>query len=246
MEVQFLNLTEQEFLDIRLFKFLPLSHAIESISNDSLWFSNPEEWNDPYESYFMNNAYEDANDSIDFPLKDNLFATCFSTISRTEAQWKSYSENGMAVMLDISPRKLLDSLKKLSADYDVYIGRVAYLPTYILKKESVAEIIASIDGSCSDVNNTLKALLLMLCKRKAFKYESEVRVFLVPRDEMIKYQKGVKVKLNLKEITERYTISPLKKDLQRAIKACLLSIAGVKNVNRSTLYDQAVNKVLTW
>lgn len=209
MEVQFLNLTEQEFLSMRLFKFLPLSHAIESISNDSLWFSNPEEWNDPYESYFMNNAYDDATVSIDFPLKNKLFATCFSTMSRSEAQWKSYSENGMAVMLDISSRKLLDSLQKLSADYDVYIGRVAYLPTYILKKESVADIISAIGGVSSTVNNIVKALLLMLCKRKAFKYESEVRIFLIPKDKATQYQKGINVKLDLKVITERYTISPL-------------------------------------
>ena len=85
-----------------LFKYMSLPYAVDSIMKDTLWFSNPENWKDPFESYFINNAYNKANVSFDFPLKDNLFVCCFSTISRSEAQWRMHSENNTSILFDIS------------------------------------------------------------------------------------------------------------------------------------------------
>ena len=85
-----------------LFKYMSLTYAVDSIMKDTLWFSNPENWKDPFESYFINNAYNKANVSFDFPLKDNLFVCCFSTISRSEAQWRMHSENNTSILFDIS------------------------------------------------------------------------------------------------------------------------------------------------
>ena len=246
MSIKFLNITAGEFEAMTLYKYMSLPYAVDSIMMDTLWFSNPEKWKDPFESYFMNNAYDKANISFDFPLKDRLFVCCFSTISRCEAQWRMYSENNTSILFDISKNGLIQSLDQLSSEYNIYIGKAVYLPTPVLMSDDVSTIISSMNLSIpnSDIE---KALFLMLCKRKAFQYESEVRVFLIPKGESCKKSNGVKVNVSLKDITKRYTISPLlKKDEQLAIKNVILSMQNVKNVSCATLYDPVINKVLNW
>lgn len=246
MSFKFLNVTSEEFETMMLFKYMSLPYAVDSIMKDTLWFSNPENWKDPFESYFINNAYNKANVSFDFPLKDNLFVCCFSTISRSEAQWRMYSENNTSILFDISKNGLVQSLEQLSSAYDIYIGKAVYLPTPLLMSNDVPTIINSMNLPIPN-NDIEKALLLMLCKRKPFQYESEVRVFLIPKDESSKPSQGVKVNVSLKNITKRYTISPLlKKDEQLAIKRVLLSMPGVKNVSCATLYDPVIYNVLNW
>ena len=246
MPIKLLNITTEEFETMTLFKYMSLPYAVDSIMKDTIWFSNPEKWKDPFESYFINNAYDKADSPYDFPLKEHLFVCCFSTISRSEAQWRMYSENNTSIMFDISKNGLVHSLNQLSSEYDIYIGKAVYLPTTVLMSNDVSTIISSMNYP-SPNNDIEKALLLMLCKRKAFQYESEVRVFLIPKDERSKKCNGVKVNVLLKNITKRYTISPLlRKEEQLAIKEVLLSMNGVKNVSCATLYDPVINKVLNW
>lgn len=243
MSIRFLNIEPSE-LSKYIFKYMGLSYAIESIDDDSLWFANPEKWNDPFESYFINNAYDTGDCPCDFPLKNNLYACCFSTISRSEAQWKMYSDNGMSLMFEIDVEKLLRKLDTLSDNYDVYVGKVVYLTTKDLLSVNVSDILKAggFDSSQSDLE---KALYLMLCKRKAFEYESEIRIFCVPQLSGVAVKDGVRIKVNLTEITRRYTISPVSKSLQNGIKH-LLKSKGLQNVYCAKLYNTVVNKVLSW
>lgn len=86
----------------------------------------------------------------------------------------------------------------------------------------------------------------MLCKRVAFQYESEIRVFLIPKNEDNYFKKGLMVDVSLKNITRSYTISPTAKSVQEVIKDGLKANFQIKNVNCATLYDSVVNQVLNW
>ena len=244
MAIKFLNITQSE-LPAHLFKYMKLEYAVDSIKNDTLWFSNPEEWKDPYESYFLDNAYDKDNVPFDFPLeKGKLYASCFTTLPNSEAQWNAYT-SGLGIMCQLSTNKFLVELDKLSSDYDVYVGKVAYLKTAALKLQDVSAILsaASFPNTYSDVE---KALMLMLCKRVAFQYESEIRVFLIPKSEANYSKKGLNINVGLKNITDAYTISPTDRNVQEVIKDSLKSTLGVKYVNCATLYNSAINQVLNW
>ena len=243
MSVKFLNIAPSA-LPKHIFKYMRLSNAIESIDDGTLWFANPEKWNDPFESYFMNNAYDKNLKEFDFPLKDNLYACCFSTLSRCEAQWKMYSDNGMSVMFEINTGKLLQKLDALSKDYDVYIGKAAYLTTKDLLVLNVDDILRA-GGFVNQQSDLEKALCLMLCKRKAFEYESEIRIFLVPKSSGVATNDGVKINICLTEITDSYTISPVNESLQKSL-CSLLKSKNLKNVYCATLYKPVINMVLNW
>ena len=243
MAIKFLNITQGE-LPANLFKYMKLEHAIDSIKNDTLWFSNPEEWNDPYESYFANNAYDKAQVPFDFPLKDKLYACCFSTLPNSEAQWNAYT-SGIGIKCQIPTAEFLEELEKLSSDYDVYVGRVSYQNTATLRLRDVPAILdaAGFENTTCDIK---KALMLMLCKRVAFQYESEIRVFLIPKKEENYAKKGIKVNVGLKNVTQTYTISPIDRNVQEVVKDGLKSQLGISKVYCATLYDNAINQVLNW
>ena len=245
MSITYLNLNPAD-LPERIFKYMSLQNAVKSINDDTVWFSNPEEWNDPYESFFMNNAYDKAGAPFDFPVKNKLYASCFTAVPNSEAQWHAYAENGVSIKFDILTADFLQKLDNLSKIYDVYIGRVVYLPTGVLKKDSVPDILSAMGHLKIIKNDTEKALCLMLCKRHAFEYEGEIRVFLVSKNSQTDEKKGVKVNVNLKSITDRYTISPLKREVQMVIKEGLKAIYGIKNISCTTLYESAINEVLNW
>ena len=243
MAINYLNITRSE-LPAHLFKYMKLEHAVDSIRNDTLWFANPKEWRDPYESYFMNNAYEKAKDSFDFPLENKLYACCFSTLPNSEAQWNAYTSD-LGIMCQLSTDEFLDELDKLSLDYDVYVGKVNYLKTSALKLLDVPDILNAAglqDTTC----DTRKALLLMLCKRVAFQYESEIRVFLIPKNGASYSKRGIKANVGLKNITQTYTISPASRNVQEVVRDGLKSTLGIKYVHCAILYNSAINQVLNW
>ena len=244
MAINYLNVTPN-YLPNHLFKYMKFEHAIDSIKNGTLWFANPEEWRDPYESYFMDNAYDKAKEPFDFPLeKGKLYACCFSTTPNSEAQWKAYT-TGIGIKCQIPTVEFLNELDMLSSDYDVYIGKVVYLKTATLQQPDVPAILNA-SGFPTTPCDKIRALLLMLCKRIAFQYEAEIRVFLIPKKEENYSKKGIKVNVGLKNIAKRYTISPTDRNVQEVVKEGLKSQLGISNVCCSTLYDSATNNVLNW
>lgn len=86
----------------------------------------------------------------------------------------------------------------------------------------------------------------MLCKRVAFQYESEIRVFLIPKTEASYSKRGIKANVGLKNITQTYTISPASRNVQEVVRDGLKSTLGIKYVHCATLYNSAINQVLNW
>lgn len=245
MPVKLLNITHEEIESMTLYKFMSLSHSINSITNDTLWFSNPKKWKDPWESYFIECAFDKDQKPFEFPIKNRVFACCFSTVGRSENQWRMYSEDNISIMFEIPLKNLIDSLEPLTSKYDVYVAKAAYLPTHVLKNLDVPTILSSANFPTPN-DDVEKALLLMSCKRLAFQYESEVRVFLVPKvqDKL----DGLEENVALKSITNSYTVSPLIDiELQETIRNIIKLIGKIdKNVYRSTLYNLAIPNVLNW
>lgn len=79
--------------------------------------------------------------------------------------------------------------------------KVNYLKTAVLKLLDVYAIqgVVGLQGATCD---TRKTPLLMLCKIVSFQYESEIRVFLVPKSEANYSKNGVNVNDGFKNITK--------------------------------------------
>lgn len=245
MEIKFINFPESDKLDIKyLCKYRPLEKALEELDGKKLWFANPETWIDPYESYFLNNSY----DEHDCVLKNRMWATCFTTRGRSEAQWKAYSETDLAIMLEIKGMGFIEeAAKTMDNKATVYVGKVQYVPTGRIKKKKCWEILGVTQEEFKGMNLSEEELIirLMLLKRMPYQYENEIRVFIVFKDPLEgKIVKGGYVDNVLdKKYISKITISPNAKKNTREILRDYLKGKGYK-VSCHSLYDNVTNQVI--
>ena len=162
-----------------VFKYMPLNRFIANVDNQELVFVSPELWYDPFEQLYYRTDYS----SHSYLLED-IACLCLSEKSSTneDASWRVYADSSKkAVRISINIDKLLTMLENYATTngFEVYIGQVNY--------EFEKAEIQGLHKRSSLYYNTFfpnpmsreHYLSLMLLKRSAFKYENEVRIFLV-------------------------------------------------------------------
>lgn len=238
MAIIYLDNQAEEALEVgdkRFFRYYSLGNAQKSISNSNFWFSNPSEWEDPFEKLFIEAKYKYNGQNYDFPFKNQLFCFCITEEDNSLASWKAYSDDQITIRFQINTKEFV-SLLELQTDFQVYIGKVRYLAT------------KQINGKTGPVNFDLKNLFnnelpyknkldLLLLKRYAFRYEKEYRIILVSKS-ITERKKGIVVPYNpnlIHELISEIKIGP-SKDVQlvQNLKNQFKSL-GVKKVSQSKL-----------
>lgn len=224
-------------------KCLSKKYFDKCLVNRSLWFNNPEEWDDPYEKYFLNNSYGDH----DCCIKNRVYCSCFTSTRRTEAQWNAYSKGDIAIGIEIDFKDFLSSLESaVGNDGNIYVGRVSYVNNCRLSKRNVWQplSISKEDARCIREEELCARLLLL--KRKAFMYENEIRVIVVFNEQSTN-NADLKGKYIVNTLTQqiilRVHISPhLDVDCSKYIRD-LYKKKGL-SAHRCSLYDAATSQVL--
>lgn len=187
----------------KFYKYMSLESVLNCCDNSNLWFVEPTKWKDRFENYFYG-ATILGKKCCNF--NPQLYATCMTNKRDSESAWRIYAYNtqGLAsrcVELTINRlnfrkqllnAKIKDSTNnvyiRLSDYYDIYEGEVIYKDeSYILNlskpyiKAEQGE--TNNEEYCSYFNSFTfaKYLNLMLMKRDAFRHESEIRFFIVPK-----------------------------------------------------------------
>lgn len=173
-----------------LYKYMPWDFALSMLKNDCLYFSNPCDWRDRYEKKVLNGKFSiKESKARSYPLKDVIFATCFTSEYSCEAQWKMYlpakpsnnATQNVVVEIAFNRKRLFEALSKMHKD--IYFGKVVYYPqnelqSFIKKcfatKDAVKALLSTQPLAKTNVIHLLKPLLF---KRKAFAYENEWRLF---------------------------------------------------------------------
>lgn len=162
-----------------VFKYMPLDRFVKSVDDKVLAFVSPETWYDPFEQ-----LYYGIDCSTNGYHTEDIVCMCVSEKSSTneDASWRVYKgENNKTVRISIEQDKLLQLLEDYAAShsYEVYIGKV----DYSFEKKDIRGLH---NVSSPHYNEYFPSdmhvehyLSLMLLKRTAFKYENEVRIFLV-------------------------------------------------------------------
>ena len=206
------------------------------------WFSNPETWDDPFEKFFLNNSFKDN----DCPLKDHVAIACYTTKTASEAQWTVYSKKEIAVQMRINWAGLIEGLEAYdNKDYRVYIGKVHYQDTCVIKKPKLSSVLEMADGEIQKMEAKDEYELparLMTIKRSAYSYEEEIRIMIVSTKNEV--SRGLNIGPFKKDIIDRVTISThAGKETTNVLKQ-VFHQRGIKRVYHSTLYDPVVNIVL--
>lgn len=238
MSIQYINITESEFLSKKLlFKYMPLEFALGTIKDKYLWLCNPVIWKDPFEKRFIEAKYQINGKEVDFPLKGQLFCSCMTQTPTSEAHWNNYSSGQIGISLKLKRRQLLQILNENISDFDIYIGKVDYIKTSELKKKiSEIENIKTIHPL--KLGNRFLQIKLLLLKRIAFQYEDEIRVLAVKKHKT--KENGLKMPYTMQpsDLIDTITIDPnIGRNVEDVLKSLFKKEYSFKKVYKSQLYS---------
>ena len=214
--ITFLNIKNLDsFLNEKpvLYKYMPLEHALSTLENKSFWLSDPCEWIDPFEKFFLKAKYlTPGGDSIDFPFLGRAFATCITHERHSEAQWIAYSNDSIAIRFDIDTKELLNQLSKYATSNSnkVYFGQVEYHKRDEIMNNDLNKIVFNENNDT--INRNIKdfefCARLLLLKRQDFSYEKEVRIITCKKDKVKSPGISFGYECENNELFRSLTISP--------------------------------------
>ena len=171
-----------------LYKYMDVESAINFLQTRSLSFVEPSSWFDPFEKRFYNADFS----AIPTFKKPKIFASCFTKQPTNEAAWVMYSyfKSGLAsksIRFEFNPTLLYHMLNEFGDKNKAKI--VVSNVNYTLTEKTIK----ALHEKTSKYHNQYfsnfsddKFINLMLIKRKAFDYEKEIRVFILPTQETSK------------------------------------------------------------
>jgi hypothetical protein len=178
----------------RLYRILDFNRAVQIFENESLYFSHPQVWDDPYEA------------RVEHQSSHALFAQCWCQLGVSDAMWRIYSPNHMGVRISTSTRTLSEAVRATTRPlgYGWEAGPVKYLNQHNLNQK-ICEITDSLQKKF-DLATAVKILYL---KREAFMHESEWRATIYcPDVDRATIQKGISVTVNPHKIIDNILLDP--------------------------------------
>lgn len=163
-----------------LYKYMNVQRAIEFLESGNYYFVEPMVWTDPYEKRFYTADYS----RIGF-IPKQCFCTCLTHKISSEAAWKIYRTNNggltdRTIRFQFNRETLFEVLENNRSNAKIYFGNANYEYT----TEEINKLHTASNPNYSkyflDINEE-KFLQLLLIKRKAFQYESEIRLFILPK-----------------------------------------------------------------
>ncbi len=234
--IQYVGISKSALLKkhLRLYRFISLERLLGILETGSLTFIDPEKWSDPFEKYFLNAKYSVKNKSVTLPMRSNVYCVCFSGTSSSEAYWKVYAPKENGIRLTIDTYKLIKVLD-LIIDANVFIGKVNYQVTREFHKVSLNRSALVNEIKKDEIGeNQIK---LLLKKRKAFLYEDEIRIILVPHQKNLK-SSFYEPKMNFLDLIESYLLDPRIQPLQtKMLKEYFIKTYSI-HLAKSTLYKE--------
>lgn len=195
MDIQFINITKEEFFSSKLLhKYMPLEYALKTLNNKQLWFANPITWKDPFEKRFIEAKFINNGKTTDFQWKNKVFCICMTQTATSEAYWNTYSNSQIGIEFRINKEKLFSELENIKKQYDIFIGKVEYMKTSDIKKVPLSNIPFS--TPIPELNTPEWKARLLLLKRIAYKYEDEIRIILVKKSKT--QENGINLNYNCK------------------------------------------------
>lgn len=178
-----------------LFRIMSFDRLVEIFQRRELYISHPSNWEDPYET-ILSHKYASA-----------FFAQCWCKKGVSDAMWRIYSPNQIAVLIrttpDILKSQLNDAAKKLS--FRFMIEDVKYL-----RQAQVEHEIRSAAKKLKARFSADIAAKTLFLKRDAFSHEAEVRIVVYP-DRMGKsreFARGFRVPIDPYELIRGVLVDP--------------------------------------
>lgn len=177
-----ISLNERDSYRVSFYRYMSVSHILEMLKKREISFVYPKLWLDPYETKFLETDYSRFNYK-----QPKIYCLCTrNNNDNEEASWKNYANAKEPIArVEFNGVKLFEVLEQFSKQYDchIYLSKVDYK----LKKceiDGMSKRVASSNyAKYIDCFDEQKYISIMSLKRRAFSYEDEWRIFIVPQDE---------------------------------------------------------------
>lgn len=240
--------------------YMPYSRLEDWINNLVMTFVSPSRWEDPFEKIYLHTTLLNLPNEKEYH-PPRMACLCFtkSSFKDSAAFWKSFKINEstqlVRVIFDfkLMMAQLVKALEKQKMNVKIYVAAI----DYSLSQESILDpkdLIKHIKKKSRSHQIEAESLYLKMlsCKRKAFDFENEIRVFLVPQNGEIKFNRNgcFEVKeMNYRSIIKKVWLEPIRLPMgwvsEDFAKESLKKIRG--KIHQSRLYDkQQKCKKIDW
>lgn len=160
-----------------IYKYMPIKTALLCLQNNTIRFSIPTKWTDPFEKYYYTANYCNVMPNPSFDSR--LFACCLTQNNDCEAAWRMYTndtDNNPCVQFKV----FLGQFRRFAEKFVRGKGATLYegMVSYILNDSEILHLYQKCNKNYSHFFNDFsleKYLNLMLLKRPFYKYEGEIR-----------------------------------------------------------------------
>lgn len=189
--------------DYHIAKIVPFEFAADFLLNNTLFFSRPSTWDDPFEK---------LNDKLGDKA---VFAQCWCKSAYSDAMWRIFSQsrslrnNGPGIQIRTSVSSLSEAIQSAISHKNFSLRHKS------IEYKKLCYFQQALQNDSSK---------LQFVKRKAFQHEKEYRFILLTSDDSYKkleYKNGIKIKLKIdaKNIIDSLWIDPFSSPyLTKAIK----------------------------
>lgn len=155
-----------------VYRYMPFSRVQDMLKDSEITFVSPNLWDDPYEKRYYNVKVDGKENVV-----PKMVCLCFTTSENENADafWNRSKTSGEQwVCVKFSLYELLDSLNDFAKKNDarIYVSSAQYTPENDIKN-------AAKKWRISEQYLEPAYVRLMSLKRNAFRYENEIRIFVV-------------------------------------------------------------------
>lgn len=177
-------------LNQRVFRITSLSRFLAIIKTRQLGFCHPRVWDDPYEMAFFRDTKKDYHPLDLKTLMNGIYAQCWSLNRECDGLWRNYTrvpKDAISIQMESTVGDILEAMYQ-AVGFDgvtlpmdcCFAGKVVYGSVECLRKRLAHDFpnVICADVDKVDFNSIIqKQIHPVLLKRKAFRYEQEVRFY---------------------------------------------------------------------
>ena len=241
----------------RLYRYEYYSRFKKMFLKKNIIFPSPLSWPDLFEQRFLSNSFLKYcfGYKKDFKnLRNDIFALCYTGdgTENADAQWNTRNpkRKDFCIKYSINLWKMLDYLNLLSDN--IFNGKIEFYISSISYEYSQEELIQNQHiraiGKPSGDNRVPYLIRTMSYKRKAFKYENEIRIWAVLKEDNPLSEKNNHIltleNFDWKKIDLQIQVAPYKSILAFDKFKKLKDYNQAKRINEKNIQQERTTKIL--
>lgn len=227
----------------KIYRIFPRERFFQLFAERKNALVRPTMWEDPFENFILRAPVRTSAGEIgQFGFHKDVYGQCWTLHKASDAMWRIYSPQRNAVRLRTTVGKLLASLCKandLDTGFRCFIGRVRYPKS--------AELQRFAQTLFRDGLTTEAVARSLLCKRRAFEHEKEIRLVYIESGKLVHDEAVYKYSLDPYAVFDQIMIDPrISMEEYASFKNDILEITNFKEtqIKRSLLYSPPENFII--